>query len=225
MEKLWLKIKQHPIVTVLVILLLLLGVPLLINASYKCKYPILITTWGAEDVLSYYGSALSLIGTLIVSAFVLEQTYSLNKRDREEQKRNYKRPYLSIDKVLHNKNEIPFVRNSWEFNCDKLGHVKINIKNDGDGIAKKCFYKDYFCREDRDRKEDRMNIDIAAGETHLFSFSLNKNKEKYDITYENILDQSYKKIIGVRITEEYNEPEEDNDDIKSFYKVRIFNID
>ncbi len=222
MKKLWSYVKNHRIVSSLIFLFLILGVPLLINQSYKCENCILQTAWKAEDVLSYYGSVLSLIGTLLVSMLALEQTYELDKKSSDEQKKNYKRPYLSIVKVLYNKREIHFERNSWSFNCDKLSHVKIYLKNDGDGIAKKCFYKDYFRREGEDIDKYKMNIDIAVGDIYPLTISLNKNKKQYEITYENIIDQKYEKLFGVRITEEIEQME--SDDIKTHYKVEIFNI-
>lgn len=65
-----------------IVVLLLLGGPLMINVLFKHSAPveILRAEWDAKDALSYYGSALSFLSTLILSGLAIWQ----NRRIQEE---------------------------------------------------------------------------------------------------------------------------------------------
>ena len=63
--------------TIVGLLILVVGVPLGINASYQCGTVIIATQWGAEDMLNYYGailgSSVTLAGLAITIRFTMRQ--------------------------------------------------------------------------------------------------------------------------------------------------------
>lgn len=69
------------ILAILGFVLLVIGVPLGINASYQCDTVIIPTQWGAEDVLSYYGTILSTTATAIALIVTITFTYKQIRRD------------------------------------------------------------------------------------------------------------------------------------------------
>lgn len=84
---LFIKILMGILCVVLVIL-----IPFLINESYKVGTGY-ITEWGANDVLSFYGSILSFLGTVFLGGLALYQNHKFEKNGKE-QRRLAVRPYL-----------------------------------------------------------------------------------------------------------------------------------
>lgn len=67
----------------IIILLVVLGisifaVPIIINESYKMNSGYL-TLWGAKDLLSYFGSVISAIGTIFIGIIAFEQNNKANE--------------------------------------------------------------------------------------------------------------------------------------------------
>ena len=58
-------------------LMLIIGVPLIINALYQANGPIK-TAWNAADVLGYYGTILSFVGTVVLGIIAVWQTRKAN---------------------------------------------------------------------------------------------------------------------------------------------------
>ena len=65
------------IITTIVLLLIIVGIPILINELYKLNNGY-ITEWGASDVLSYYGTILGAIGTIVLGVIAIYQTKKAN---------------------------------------------------------------------------------------------------------------------------------------------------
>ncbi len=65
------------VLAILGFVVLVIGVPLGINAIYQCNTVIIRTQWGAEDVLSYYGAILgafvTMAGLIITIRFTMRQ--------------------------------------------------------------------------------------------------------------------------------------------------------
>ena len=57
----------------MLLIVLVIGVPFLINESYKTGFIPYVTKWDAADVLAYYGTALSFVGTVVLGALVFWQ--------------------------------------------------------------------------------------------------------------------------------------------------------
>ncbi|OPZ86874.1 MAG: hypothetical protein BWY74_03534 [Firmicutes bacterium ADurb.Bin419] len=62
----------------IVILALIIVIPFIINESYKVKSRY-VTMWGANDVLAFYGSLLSFVGTVVLGALALFQNIKANE--------------------------------------------------------------------------------------------------------------------------------------------------
>ena len=81
--------KKHVVacvVVVSIILLVLICGPILINESYKANEGY-ITEWGAADVLAYFASALSFVGTTFVSIIALYLTHKYEKDSKKREDR------------------------------------------------------------------------------------------------------------------------------------------
>lgn len=65
---------------ILSFLILIFGVPFIINECYKAE-PIYITKWNAADVLSYYGTILGTTATAMAMAVTITFTYKQIRRD------------------------------------------------------------------------------------------------------------------------------------------------
>lgn len=68
------------ILVVLALLIVLVGVPLLINQAYRSDTIISITKWEAADVLAYYGSVISTVIGAAVAAVTLAATILFNRK-------------------------------------------------------------------------------------------------------------------------------------------------
>lgn len=85
MNKIWQFIKGHPrdvIVGAIIVLLAVCGVPLLINWAFSepAWFDCFAVDWNVEDALSYYGSALGFIGTVVLGAITVYQTKEAHKQ-------------------------------------------------------------------------------------------------------------------------------------------------
>lgn len=80
-----------------VILLLLMGVPFVINILFKINATtdILVAEWSAGDALGYYGAILSFLGTVVLGALALYQNHIIkteaDKRQRLLKNKNVPR--------------------------------------------------------------------------------------------------------------------------------------
>ena len=121
-------IKKHKvlfILTGLFILILLVGIPLLINILFKFNLNIGLfqAEWSAGDALGYYGAVLSFLGTVILGALALYQNHTIklasdNKSARLEEKER-----------LENMPKFYLHLGSASGFCGKLGLIIKNISN------------------------------------------------------------------------------------------------
>lgn len=68
---------------ILGLLILFIGIPLIINYLYLSDLVLVYTDWGAKEVLSFYGSVLTFLGTTslgIVTIILSNQANDMNKR-------------------------------------------------------------------------------------------------------------------------------------------------
>lgn len=81
------KYKSTVIVVIIVLLVAIFIIPFIINLLFKIKAPIELfgAEWNAEDALSFYGSFLSLLGTVVLGAVTVYQT---NKAHQQTEKAN-----------------------------------------------------------------------------------------------------------------------------------------
>lgn len=132
--------------SIICFLLFVIGIPLLINESYKVNAGY-ITLWGAADVLSFYAVILSGLITIVV----LVITIHYNRKDTEKQiklaQSQVNVPFFIVDKVQLNKNQCIFVESpdglTWARECEISRHtpkedqdiIFIALRNIGEGIA------------------------------------------------------------------------------------------
>lgn len=88
MRKIWQFIKEHPrdaIIGTIIVLLVVCGGPLLINWAFSepAWFDFFAVDWNVEDALSYYGSALSFIGTVVLGAITVYQTREAHKQTEQ----------------------------------------------------------------------------------------------------------------------------------------------
>lgn len=78
-------ILKHKVIASIIVILILLFIPIIINESYKIGRGY-VTMWGAADVLSFYGSFLSFLGTVILGIVAFWQNHKAHKLNEDFQK-------------------------------------------------------------------------------------------------------------------------------------------
>ena len=139
----------------IVVIILVFGIPILINELYKINKGYL-TLWGAEDVLAFYAVILS----GIITIFALVITIYFSKKDTEKQIKYYmsqtKAPFFVIENIIQKGKEKDILlscnnNKAWKmkYYYDEDGRIKeysdydieIHLRNIGDGIAFSPRYK------------------------------------------------------------------------------------
>ena len=115
MKKSWTKW----ILAAVIALLLIVGVPIIINECYKTNSGYM-TMWGAADVLSYYGA---IIAASIGVIGVYFTVYMANRNYREDA-RNRILPYIAID-VINNIQPDPFLEGFGSEDYSSMGNAPI----------------------------------------------------------------------------------------------------
>ena len=77
-------LRKHKIWVAIISLLIILGVPLLIHILYKIKAPnaFFVAEWSAGELLSYYGSILAFLGTVVLGVLALYQNHIIKCQKR-----------------------------------------------------------------------------------------------------------------------------------------------
>ena len=191
--------KKHWFTVLIFIVLLLfavIGVPFLINLTFSipalCNF--INVDWEAKDALSYYGSALGFIGTVIFSGLALWQNHIIKTESDKHTK------ILEQMEVQKNMPVFHFAANSMTGNCKQLS---LYIENISDNIATeihiseiKIFNEDgteYWTNGRTQRiahLEDKYNMPLetpgleSLKQVFKFSFSF---KDKFGILHKRIV--------------------------------------
>ena len=104
---------------VLALLAVVIGIPVIINESYKANSGYM-TIWGAADALSYYGA---IIAASIGVVGVYFTVYMANRNYREDA-RNRTLPYIAID-VINNIQPDPFLEGLGSEDYSSMGNAPI----------------------------------------------------------------------------------------------------
>lgn len=137
-------IKYKICVFILVVLIVFL-IPIIINESYKVGRGY-ITMWGAADVLSFYGSFLSFIGSIILGIVAIWQNnkaYKLNEQLQKLQQAEYI-SMVSVKRVIVER------ENSSNLNLMNKQNSQIDIID----MTKDGFSSDEFYYIDAEIKND-----------------------------------------------------------------------
>lgn len=180
------------------ILILIITIPSLINEIYKLGYKIknlYFTLWEAKDVLSFYGSFLSFLGTVILGALALWQNKKSNDINKD---------LLTLNKETERKSVLPFLSfNQYIpcFNGDLFKYILILSTTEDKSKDKED--KEYsLSREDKlinefnwIISENKINICRKLTDEQLEKIKCNCRIEtKEGSTSIYIQDQLYKKI-------------------------------
>lgn len=162
------------------IIVFILVIPILINESYNSDTVLYVTQWGATDVLSFYGTVLSFVGTVVLGIVALEQSRKANQLSERMLKAEERReiPIIDVGGVLPE--EITEV--------GVLGNALHVIFND--------YF--YFFQEDNTLGEADTEVYVFRLEnistTHIISFEIVKisantyydNGERFPITLDKL---------------------------------------
>ncbi len=119
------------ILSVLSVMIMIVGVPIVINELYKSNTGYL-TLWGAPEVLSYYGAVLSFAGTVVLGIIAVWQNKKANDVSQMAMEigRREKMPYLKpVNRILHSDDkqiELEFENKGNSFATVKNVVVKMN---------------------------------------------------------------------------------------------------
>ena len=99
MKKFWYKNKKtilRSVIATIALIFFVFVIPIVINWMYKtpAKLPIFAMSWEAKDVLSYYGSILGAVATIIA----LTATIKFTRENQKEERKLSIRPYLQTSK-------------------------------------------------------------------------------------------------------------------------------
>lgn len=99
MKKFWYKNKKtilRSVIATIALIFFIFVIPIAINWMYKtpAKLPIFAMSWEAKDVLSYYGSILGAVATIIA----LTATIKFTRENQKEERKLSIRPYLQTSK-------------------------------------------------------------------------------------------------------------------------------
>lgn len=83
---------------VLLFIILVIGVPLGINACYQCNIVIITTQWGAEAVLGYYGAILGSIVT--IAGLVITVQFTRKQIERESYLKSENEKWAKTEAVV-----------------------------------------------------------------------------------------------------------------------------
>lgn len=131
MDKFWEFFKKHWVsvmVCVVVVLFAIVGVPLCINWAFSipalCDF--FAVDWEAKDALSYYGSALGFIGTVIFSGLALWQNHVIKTESDKHTK---------ILEQMENQKNMPILHFGASSANGQCGQLNLYIENISDNIA------------------------------------------------------------------------------------------
>lgn len=140
-------ILKHKVVASIIGILILLFIPIIINELYKIGRGY-VTMWGAADVLSFYGSFLSFLGTVILGIVAICQNHKAHKLNEQLQKLQQAQfvSMVSIKDVMVEKRststpqfmntkmrEIDIIDLTMnEFESSQSYHIDVEIKNDSE---------------------------------------------------------------------------------------------
>ena len=95
-------LKRHKILITIISFVIIFGVPLIIHVLFKIKAPnsFWVAEWSAGDLLSYYGSILAFLGTVVLGILALYQNHIIkieaDRRTELLEQREYEKKYAKI---------------------------------------------------------------------------------------------------------------------------------
>lgn len=190
-------IKKHIIIFSIFLIFILIGVPFIINLLFKFNIGIelLCAEWSAGDLLVYYGSVLSFLGTVVLGALALYQ----NKIIKEQS--DQRNMLLEQKELKKNMPKFSFANNGFS---GRYANLSITIKNISDNNANDLvLYNIVILNKDNEtvwKSKKNYRIDLIAPHEEknieLTNDSIKDNsvfqmnldcKDKYDNLHQYII--------------------------------------
>lgn len=220
-------------------LVLSVAFPFIINESYKVKDGY-ITIWGAEDILLYFGTVISVLGTIFIGYIAIVQgdkANDINDRLMKLQEIN-STPYLHIDHKgcnlqSYHERQIDFllgVRNDTNgvINIFNVSNIHIDISTNKEIEIPFCKeWSTHFSVLPHEVKELNFMLDVSKDEKPIFDicnmffesdFSQHICSVDLELGFVNSSDSYHQKIEFFLQIYKFS-PEDKK------YKFRIFNIE
>jgi len=174
----------------LIALFLIAGVPLLINLAFTKPAPckLLAVDWEAKDALSYYGSALGFLGTVIFSGLALWQNHIIQQANDKHT------ALLEQMEVIKNEPHIVAVPTSANGHASNL---KMLIKNTSENIAEKLTASNFAIIDEQGetiwKNEETISLDYLT------------NERKWEISWENpiVTSLNHQFIFDLRYSDKF----------------------
>ena len=206
-------------------------IPLIINYIYMMGLELQNpnTIFSASDLLSFYGSTLTFLGTFTLGTFAYKQTEIHHRRNMEAELANTLCPYLEIESVTYNGNIVSnFEKN--HYTVYNTTSANIRIKNIGQGVACGVTYSISRVFGRRPRVEvdvdDYISLSIPINESFNYPLKTVKRYENFDVIcskeihYQNVLGYRYSQTLSYKLTVEYSG---EDDEIETV-KLLIYNL-
>lgn len=213
--------------------------PILINVLYKfsAPVPLLAVNWDARDALSYFGSALGGLGTILLGVITVRLTKQIKASEDDRTNANTKRPFFIITEITVPEGSTYVwgrAQNGYMLNYKNAGYSSIKVVNVGDGPANNLTILPWGFGEVP--KEHRPNYCVPPDGFCMIPIRLqtkqSSSSQKISIIYENIIGYAYSQQIELNInyvpiqTGETITPEGDRDAYyDDSYEAAVYNIE
>lgn len=228
MNKLVKHMKHHPyIYGGIFVLITLVFFPIII---WLCYYVgdlglVLITTsLSAGDILGYYGTCLTFIGTTFLGIVAYKQNDFHNKAAADFDNANTQTPYLTICEV--GSSSIDATSALFERSHYKIKGTKatVKIKNIGQGIATHLFYKHWFGKL-HNPEDQKMDINLGVEDSFEIPIRVREedvnNIKQVTISYQNIIGFRYQQSLSYKLVNEVKESKENEFEDEFFLHIYL----
>jgi hypothetical protein len=200
-NEVWNWVKKHRIASIIIIAVLITFLPpLIIHVLYwlGLNHPIISTHYSAVDLLSYWGSFFSAIGTIALGLLALWQNHTLSKQTDAAQKRLEE---LELNKIK------PKMNLKFRLLSDTITYL---LYNRGNGTAFSIIINDYYNDEYVDyvhlRIDNKEISELKQNNEVELEFNYKNGKTEYnwhlgvEITYFDLNDEQYKWTLELLLT-------------------------
>lgn len=163
-------IKAHLALVVAILFLLIVGVPFAIHICFKINtpYEFLTADWDSGSVLSYYGSILGFLGTVILSMLALYQ-------NQEIKIESDKRTEMLQSQIHSPELKLDFIPYLFNFN-----NIQFELRNISNNLADNINVSDFELYDGIGNRIEKSNhaklprSSLSGGETFTFEFTHSK---------------------------------------------------
>lgn len=185
-------IKKHPLILIVLALIIVMGIPILINCLFKLPAPLdfFVAEWSVDSVLTYYGAVLTFSSTTALSVLALWQNHIIeeeNKKhtallERMEREKNF--PHLIIEDVVGYGN---------------ASGITFTLKNISENIARKVLVSQFYI------VDQNGNIRRNSSKKHQISYLSHSNPEEIRLFNPPIIDSTENICFNITYTDIFDE--------------------